>query len=128
MQTGYPKHLPWFSYIGYHRYLLTLCTADRARLFITQDSVSSCRLADFARRERGSACGDCVLLHARPPASDPALTVTGFARAILFELTPSDPRAFAVAGAVLTMAALFAGWLPARRASHVDPLVALRHE
>jgi hypothetical protein len=34
----------------------------------------------------------------------------------------------ATAGAVLTCAALLAGWLPARRASFVDPIAALRHE
>jgi predicted permease len=57
-----------------------------------------------------------------------ALTVTGLVRSILFGFTPNDPVAFLVAGSVLTIAALFAGWLPARRAAHVDPLVALRHE
>ncbi len=57
-----------------------------------------------------------------------ALAVTGLARSILFGLTPHDPRAFAVAAAILAAAALVAGWLPARRASRVDPLVALRHE
>jgi predicted permease len=57
-----------------------------------------------------------------------ALLVTGVARTILFGLTPTDPGVFAVAATVLAAAALLAGWLPARRASRVDPLVALRHE
>lgn len=57
-----------------------------------------------------------------------ALSVGGLARAILFGFSPGDPRAFAIAASVLALAALFAGWLPARRAAHVDPLVALRHE
>jgi ABC-type antimicrobial peptide transport system permease subunit len=57
-----------------------------------------------------------------------ALTITGLIRSILFGLRPNDPVAFLVAGGVLTIAALVAGWLPARRASRVDPLVALRHE
>jgi ABC-type antimicrobial peptide transport system permease subunit len=57
-----------------------------------------------------------------------ALLLTGLARTILFGVTPSDPRAFAVAASILAAAAAVAGWLPARRASRVDPLVALRHD
>jgi predicted permease len=57
-----------------------------------------------------------------------ALAVTGLARGLLFGLTPTDPRAFAIAAAVLAGAALLAAWLPARRASRVNPLVALRSE
>jgi predicted permease len=57
-----------------------------------------------------------------------ALLVTGLARNILFDLTPTEPRLFLVAALVLAMAAALAGWLPARRAARVDPLIALRHE
>jgi ABC-type antimicrobial peptide transport system permease subunit len=57
-----------------------------------------------------------------------SLMVTGFARGMLFGLTPNDPAAFAVAVSVLTGAALIAGWLPARRASRVELTRALRHE
>jgi predicted permease len=57
-----------------------------------------------------------------------ALALSGVARRILFGLTPSDPMPFAIAAAVLAVAAIIAGWLPARRASRIDPLVALRHE
>ena len=57
-----------------------------------------------------------------------SLMVTGFARGMLFGLTPTDPAVFALAASALTGAALIAGWLPARRASRVDPMNALRHE
>jgi predicted permease len=57
-----------------------------------------------------------------------ALLLTGLATRILFGVTPNDPGVFAVAALVLAAAAMLAGWLPARRASRVDPLVALRHE
>jgi predicted permease len=57
-----------------------------------------------------------------------ALMVTGFARRVLFGVTPADPGVFLVAASILTAASLLAGWLPAHRASSIDPLVALRHE
>jgi ABC-type antimicrobial peptide transport system permease subunit len=47
---------------------------------------------------------------------------------MLFGLTPTTPAAFVIAGSILGLTALLAGWLPARRASRVDPVIALRHE
>jgi putative ABC transport system permease protein len=47
---------------------------------------------------------------------------------LLFEVKPGDPATFAVGAAILFAAAVAACWIPARRATRVDPLVALRYE
>jgi predicted permease len=56
------------------------------------------------------------------------LALTGLLRTILFELSPRDPATLAAAAVVLTAVAVFAGLLPARRASRLDPMTALRRE
>ena len=57
-----------------------------------------------------------------------ALMLTGLARRMLFGLTPTDASTFVIAATILGFTAALAGFLPAQRASRVDPLVALRHE
>jgi predicted permease len=47
---------------------------------------------------------------------------------MLFEVKPNDPATFAAGALVLFAAAIAACWIPARRATRVDPLVALRYE
>ncbi len=49
-------------------------------------------------------------------------------KSFLFETQPNDPRILALAGVVLLSAAILAGYAPARRASRIDPVAALRQE
>lgn len=57
-----------------------------------------------------------------------ALVAFRLVRSLLFDTKPNDPGNLALAGAVLLSAAILAGYAPARRASRIDPLAALRHE
>ena len=57
-----------------------------------------------------------------------ALWVTRLLRGFLFGIGATDPRIFGGVALVLIAAALAAAWLPAWRASRVDPLIAVRHE
>jgi predicted permease len=57
-----------------------------------------------------------------------ALFATKLVTAFLFETSPKDPVSLAVAAASLAITAVLAGFLPARNASRIDPMTALRHE
>ena len=56
------------------------------------------------------------------------LVVARFASTLLFNLSPTDPLSLTVAGLVMLAVAIVAAYLPARRATKIDPLVALRYE
>lgn len=57
-----------------------------------------------------------------------ALLLSRFLKSLLYGLTPADPATMAISTMLLLVVALIAGWGPARRASRVEPVQALRHE
>jgi predicted permease len=57
-----------------------------------------------------------------------AAIVTRLFRSMLFEVAPADPTTFVAVSSILAAVALLACYLPAKRATRVDPLVALREE
>jgi predicted permease len=57
-----------------------------------------------------------------------AFALSRFMSALLFDISPRDPLTFAAVSALLLSVAMLACYIPARRATRVDPMVALRYE
>jgi predicted permease len=57
-----------------------------------------------------------------------AYVLTRFLKTFLFRISPTDPSTFVAIALFFTVAAVIASWLPVRRASRIDPAVALRRE
>lgn len=57
-----------------------------------------------------------------------ALLLGQAVRALLFGVTAADPATFAAVAIIVLSVAVLAGWLPARHATRIDPVEALRHE
>jgi len=90
------------------------------------------RLALGAKRRqvRGMVLREVGWLTALGVVTGLAVTL-GAARAVksmLYGVQPADPWSLAGAGGLLLLVALVAGWVPAMRASRVEPMEALRHE
>ena len=57
-----------------------------------------------------------------------ALVLTRFLSSLLYGVSPHDPMTFVGVAVLLLTVALAACWIPAMKAMHVDPMVALRYE
>ena len=57
-----------------------------------------------------------------------ALLSSRFLSSLLFDISPFDPLTFAGVPAILALMTIGGTWIPARRATRVDPLVALGAE
>jgi ABC-type antimicrobial peptide transport system permease subunit len=57
-----------------------------------------------------------------------AIGLSRFVQSQLYGLSPTDPPTLILSAVVLTTVAMLAGYVPARRATRVDPMLALRYE
>ena len=84
------------------------------------------RPADVLRGVLGEAAGLAAAGTVAGLAA--ALMLTRYLKSLLYEVSATDPAVLLSAAGVLAAIALAAAWLPARRATQIDPMIALRQD
>ena len=102
-------------------YLLDMEGIDPGRLAQNSPGSRIQVLDPLAVKKHQSAIGVVIGLAS-------AYGLSGLISSQLYQVTPSDPMTFVLVAIVLSAVAMFASYIPARRATRVDPMVALRYE
>lgn len=110
--------------IGIYAVLTWAATQRRAEIGIR--IAVGARAADIVRMFLRQAAG--FLAIGLPLGVAGALVLGQLLRSQIRDVSATDPAVFAVALTAISLAALLASWLPARRAARIDPLNALREE
>ncbi|MCY4659108.1 MAG: ABC transporter permease [Acidobacteria bacterium] len=105
--------------------VVSYTVAQRRREIAIRMAVGA-RLADVRRLVLTEAGGLALVGAALGVGA--AVALTRRLQALLFETSPLDPVVFLAVSALLVGVCLLASWLPARRASRIDPMTALRVE
>ena len=105
--------------------VLTLSVASRRRELAIRSAVGA-QQSDIRRLIFGE--GFRLIAGGVVAGAAMAIVLSRVLRSFLFEVQPSDPATFIIAGALFVAVGLLACWLPVRRAATVDPLEALRYD
>jgi putative ABC transport system permease protein len=115
-----------FTLAGVGVFAVLLYTVGRRRREIAIRMAVGARAAQVLRAVVGEGLATAAAGLAAGTAL--ALGLTRYLDSVLYEVSPTDPSAFAAAALGLGAAAMLAAWLPARRALAVDPAGILRSE